>query len=57
MPRSQSELSVVQQRLMRAGYRNDAAVKLFYGAKILAHCLFWSWLQPRQSIQVGGFFV
>jgi tight adherence protein C len=35
VPRSQSELSVVQRRLVRAGYRNDAAVKFFYGAKIL----------------------
>jgi tight adherence protein C len=35
VPRSQSELSVVQRRLVRAGYRNDAAEKFFYGAKIL----------------------
>ena len=34
VPRSQSELSVVQQRLIRAGYRNESAVKFFYGAKI-----------------------
>jgi tight adherence protein C len=28
-------MSVVQQRLIRAGYRSDSAVKLFYGAKVL----------------------
>lgn len=39
MPRSQSELSVLQQRLVRAGYRNDSAVKFFYGAKVLVPLL------------------
>lgn len=35
MPKSQAEVSVVQQRLTRAGYRKEGTVKLFYGAKIL----------------------
>ncbi len=35
LPKSQEEVSVTQQRLIRAGYRNDSAVKLFYGAKVL----------------------
>jgi tight adherence protein C len=35
MPRSQSEVSVVQQRLIRAGFRSDSAVSVFYGAKVL----------------------
>jgi tight adherence protein C len=35
VPRSQSELSVVQRRLVRAGYRNETTVTFFYGAKIL----------------------
>lgn len=35
LPKSPTEVSVVQQRLIRAGYRNDSAVKLFYGAKVL----------------------
>lgn len=35
MPKSKDEASVVQQRLIRAGYRNESAIKLFYGAKIL----------------------
>ncbi len=34
LPRSQAESSVVQQRLIRAGYRKDSAVNLFYGAKV-----------------------
>ncbi len=39
MPRSQAESSVVQQRLVRAGYRNSSAVKFFYGTKILVPLL------------------
>ena len=35
LPRSQKESSVVQQRLTRAGYRKDNAVKVFYGTKVL----------------------
>jgi tight adherence protein C len=35
IPKSQSEVSIVQQRLIRAGYRSDAAIKVFYGAKVL----------------------
>lgn len=35
LPKSQAEVSVVQQRLIRAGYRKDSAVKLFYGVKVL----------------------
>jgi tight adherence protein C len=39
LPRSQAEVSVVQQRLIRAGYRNDSAVDLFYSAKVLVPAL------------------
>ena len=43
LPRSQAEISVVQQRLVRAGLRSDNAVKMFYGAKVItpAYCS-WS---------------
>lgn len=36
MPKSEADVSIAQQRLIRAGYRTESAVKLFYGAKILA---------------------
>jgi len=36
LPKSQTEVSVAQQRLIRAGYRSDSAVNLLYGAKVLA---------------------
>ena len=35
LPRSEAEVSVVEQRLIRAGYRKESAVNIFYGAKVL----------------------
>jgi len=35
LPKSSQEVSVVQQRLIRAGFREDAHVRIFYGAKVL----------------------
>jgi tight adherence protein C len=35
LPKSQAEVSVVMQRLVRAGYRKESAVKMFYGSKVL----------------------
>jgi tight adherence protein C len=57
VPRSQSELSVVEQRLVRAGYRNDTAVKFFYGAKILAPLALCLIAATTGLAHFGGFFV
>jgi tight adherence protein C len=35
LPKSQAEISVVEQRLIRAGFRKDTAVKIFYGTKVV----------------------
>lgn len=35
LPKSQAEVSVAQQRLIRAGFRKDSAVSFFYGTKVL----------------------
>lgn len=35
LPKSPKEVSVVQQRLIRAGYRADSNVRILYGAKVL----------------------
>jgi tight adherence protein C len=35
IPKNQTDVSVSQQRLIRAGYRSDSAVKTFYGVKVL----------------------
>jgi len=39
LPKSEAEVSVVGKRLIRAGYREDSAVKFFYGAKVLVPLL------------------
>src|SRR5665213_1521076 len=35
LPKTQAEVSIVKQRLIRAGYRKESAIKMFYGAKVL----------------------
>ena len=35
LPKSSQEISVAQKRLIRAGYREDKTLKIFYGAKVL----------------------
>lgn len=35
LPKSKAEVSVTRQRLIRAGYRDESAVNLFYGAKVV----------------------
>ena len=57
VPRSQSELSVIQRRLVRAGYRQDGAVKLFYGAKVLAPLCFCLLAVMTGLVHYGGFFI
>jgi len=57
VPRTQSELSVVQRRLVRAGYREDSAVKFFYGAKILVPLSLVVIVAATRLSHFGGFFV
>lgn len=40
VPKSQAEVSIVKQRLIRAGYRRESAIKIFYGAKALCPIVF-----------------
>lgn len=35
LPKSPQEVSVAQQRLIRAGYRQDSHLRIFYGSKVL----------------------
>ena len=39
LPKSQAEVSVARQRLIRAGFRNESAVKVLYGSKVLVPIL------------------
>ena len=36
VPKSDSEKSIIVRRLTRAGYRNESAIRIFYGAKVIA---------------------
>lgn len=57
LPRSQAEISVVQQRLVRAGLRSDNAVKMFYGAKVITPCvlILLSWVTG--AVHLAPFFI
>jgi len=35
VPKSEQEKSIIKQRLARAGYRNESAVRVFYGSKVV----------------------
>lgn len=39
LPKSQAEISVLERRLIRAGYREDGTIRLIYGAKVLVPIL------------------
>jgi tight adherence protein C len=57
IPKTQAEVSVMQQRLIRAGFRKDSALKLFYGSKvllplILASAAFGSGIGSRSPLAI-----
>jgi tight adherence protein C len=39
LPKSQAEVSVIKQRLIRAGFRGEPAINVFYGCKVLTPLL------------------
>jgi tight adherence protein C len=39
IPKSRDEISVLQRRLIRAGFRQESAVNIFYGAKVIVPLL------------------
>jgi len=57
LPRSPMEASVVQKRLIRAGYRKDAYVNIFYGAKVLTPVLLIVIASVTGFYEYGPFFV
>jgi tight adherence protein C len=40
LPKSEAEVSIAEKRMVRAGYRSESAVKIFYGAKVLIPLIF-----------------
>ena len=57
LPRSQAEVSVVLQRLQRAGFRDESAVKIFYGSKVLTPLLLCAVVAGTGLGTYAGFFV
>jgi tight adherence protein C len=57
LPRSPAEVSVLQKRLIRAGYRKDSAVNNFYGAKVLAPLALTLLATATGAYQFGVLFV
>jgi tight adherence protein C len=57
LPKSTQEVSVVRQRLTRAGYRDDSDLRIFYGAKVLVPLLLCVLAGVSGASQIGPFFV
>lgn len=56
LPRSPQEVSVIQQRLILAGYRKDSYVNLFYGAKVMTPALLVVLVTVTKIYAYGPFF-
>jgi tight adherence protein C len=57
LPRSPQEVSILEKRLLRAGIRQDYAVNVFYGAKVLAPLILSAVAFSTGIYAVGPFFV
>ena len=56
LPRSPLEASVIQKRLIRAGYRKDAYVNIFYGAKVITPVLLFLLASVVGLYEFAGIF-
>jgi len=57
LPKSQAEVSAVLKRLTCAGYREDSAVKVFYGSKVLVPLLLCLLAAVTGLANMSPFFV
>ncbi len=57
MPKSENEVSVIKKRLMLAGYRNENAIKIFYGSKVLLPLFLAAVAMVTGLANLGPFFV
>src|SRR6266446_272963 len=57
LPRSPEEVSVVQKRLIRAGYRKDAYVNYFYAAKVMVPITLAFLATATRAYEYGPFFI
>lgn len=56
LPKTQLELSVQQQRLIRAGYRSDSALQVFRGAKVTTPIILCLAMAATGVMSVSPFF-
>jgi tight adherence protein C len=57
VPRTPREVSVVQKRLMRAGFRKDSGVNMFYAAKVLSPLALSLFATVTGLYTWGAFFI
>jgi tight adherence protein C len=57
MPKSDKEVSVIKQRMTLAGYRNENAMKIFYGCKFVTPLLLAAIAGLSGLANMGPFFV
>jgi tight adherence protein C len=57
LPKSQAEVTVAERRLIRAGYREDGAVRILYGAKVLVPILLCAVGTATGLAENNAFFV
>jgi tight adherence protein C len=57
MPKSEQEVSIIKQRLARAGWRNESAIKVFYGCKVLVPILLCIVVGVTGLAKLAPFFV
>lgn len=57
LPRSPQEVSVIQKRLIRAGYRQDSATNIFYACKVLIPLLLVLIATATRLYQAGPLFI
>jgi tight adherence protein C len=57
LPRSPAEVSVIQRRLIRAGYRDQTAVNIFFGAKVIVPIALIVLVTVTGIYRINPFFV
>jgi tight adherence protein C len=57
LPKSQAEISVIKQRLIRAGFRKESTIKIFYGCKVIIPALLCIIVFATGLAKLSPFFV
>ncbi len=57
LPRSDEEVSIIRKRMILAGYRKEAHIKLFYATKVVVPVLVLVLITVTKAYEYGPFFV